>query len=214
MTKTEELLHLYAGLMEAIKIRISAIDAGTLGRLPLPAQIIREFCFLQIRLICELLALACLVAHGDLERASRLRNEWSAERIMGELEKLHPDFFPYSVHPLNSHRAKSGISQVTPRQGELTKAEFLTLYGECNQFLHKGSLKNLLKGNSPVQFTFPDITSKAQRLNDLLELHTVFMIGGDRLILCMLRNADDGGKVHAIEATRKTPPDSIKSALG
>jgi hypothetical protein len=48
-------------------------------------------------MICELIAMGCLVAHGDLDHATKLRREWAADRIMEELEKLHPHFFPATV---------------------------------------------------------------------------------------------------------------------
>src|ERR1700730_10759516 len=88
---------LYGGIMEEIKIRISAIDAGTGGLLPLSPVIIREHCFLQIRIICELIALGVLVAHGDIEatKTSKLQKAWHAKEIMDALLKLHQDFYPY-----------------------------------------------------------------------------------------------------------------------
>jgi hypothetical protein len=58
-----------------------------------------EFCFLQFRMICEGIALGCLLAHGDMPgtQASRLQREFSAERIMRLLQTLHPKFYPAPV---------------------------------------------------------------------------------------------------------------------
>lgn len=70
MAKTDpklEAASLYADLMNEVKVRIAAIDAGTGGLLgALPAPIVQEHCYLQLRMCCELIALGCLVAHGDI----------------------------------------------------------------------------------------------------------------------------------------------------
>jgi len=58
---------LYANLMEEIKVRLDCINAAMQGRLMLPSPIVREFCYLQIRFLCELVALSCLIAHGDMD---------------------------------------------------------------------------------------------------------------------------------------------------
>jgi hypothetical protein len=193
--------------MEEVKVRISAIDAGTNGSLQsLPPAMVREFCFLQIRMTSELIALACLVAHGDLTKASNLRKEWQADKIMDGLERLHPDFFPQSV--LQSKDAQ-GHLVLSPRPGTLTKQDLLGLHGECNKFLHKGSLKSLLKGRFPVQIHFPDITAKAQKLNDLLELHSVFMSDHKEVYICILRSQPDHNVMVTIAAKTNGPPPEV-----
>src|SRR5690242_15713425 len=66
-TKSQnDAMNLYAGLMTEIKVRINAINTGTMNQIPVPPPLVKEFCFLQIRMICELVALGCLVAHGDI----------------------------------------------------------------------------------------------------------------------------------------------------
>jgi hypothetical protein len=44
--KQLEAANLYAALMEEVKLRIDAIDTGTLGKLPVIPHFVREFCFL------------------------------------------------------------------------------------------------------------------------------------------------------------------------
>lgn len=184
-----ETRQLYASLIEEVKIRIAAIDAGTGGTLApmLRPQIVREHCFLQIRLICELIALGCLVAHGDLERGTKLKNQWDANKIMGELERLHPDFFPVPIDIAASGR---GYFDVAPASPSLDKKGLLSLYEECGRHLHKGTLKNLLKQNSPVVIHFPDITAKAQKICDLLARHMLIMTGANDVLIPAALNID------------------------
>jgi|SRR5882724_2304781 len=56
-----------------------------------------EFCYLQLRMLCELIAVGCLVVHGDVEGTKGLCKVWAADKVMKRLEKLHPDFYP---HPM------------------------------------------------------------------------------------------------------------------
>jgi hypothetical protein len=58
------------------------------GRIAVP--LLREYGFLQLRMLCELIALGCLVAHGDIEetKAPVLQNEYKAGVIVKRLERL------------------------------------------------------------------------------------------------------------------------------
>ena len=84
--------------MEEVKLRISAIDIGLNSMTALqPREVCNEFCYLQLRMICELIAMGCLLVHEDIragERGKALIGEWSVPAIMKALEKLHPRFFP------------------------------------------------------------------------------------------------------------------------
>jgi hypothetical protein len=93
------------------------------GDIPLPGKAIQEFCVLEIRMVCELIALACVVAHGDdIADSNKLEKEWQAGRIVSALERLHPGFFPVPVtmtqtlEPKGWHleEVKSGF--LTPHQ--------------------------------------------------------------------------------------------------
>ena len=200
--KQLQALQLYADLMGEIKIRIATIDAGTTASLPLPPAIVREHCFLQIRFICELVALGCLVAHGDIKatQAGRIRKQWAADKIMDDLTALHPDFYPV---PIKSKRTDFGFA-VKHTASPLPKAELIKLYGKCGSVLHRGSLKNLLSPKAPIQIHYPDITAMAQKFVDLLSSHLVIMQGGEMIFICTLHNVDDSGKVQVAIAETET----------
>jgi hypothetical protein len=87
-------IQLYADLLGEAKIRIGIINHFITGKAELPGPLIRESGFLQLRMLCEFIALGCLVAHGDITRRTKLRKEWSAYRIIEALENLHQDFYP------------------------------------------------------------------------------------------------------------------------
>lgn len=56
------LVTLYCDLMEEIKRRTDVILAIKMGRVPVPQIVGVELIYLQFRMICELIALACLTA--------------------------------------------------------------------------------------------------------------------------------------------------------
>src|SRR5690349_20608651 len=86
----------YGKIMVEVKSRISAIDTLLQGQTRLPNDRAVESCFLQLRMISELVALGCLIAHGDITetQSSRFQKEYSSDRILSRLESLHTEFFP------------------------------------------------------------------------------------------------------------------------
>jgi len=79
----------YADLMEEVKVRLSAIEAALRGELNLTPRFLEDFCYLQLRMIGELIALSCLLAHGDIPAAqqSKLQTERNADHIIKTLEQ-------------------------------------------------------------------------------------------------------------------------------
>jgi hypothetical protein len=202
-----EAISLYAGIMEEIKIRVAAIDSGTTNQTGLAPPLVKEFCFLQIRMICELIALGCLVAHGDIGQSKKLMKEWAADKIISALESLHPDFFPQAC---GQSRTPEGHHNLTRIERGITKTELISLYGNCGNILHRGSVKKLLTERMPIQVHYPEITQKAQKIVDLLSIHVVTMLGGEMFFVCTLRNANDNFRVQvAIAEASAFPPPSV-----
>src|ERR1700731_861855 len=90
---------LYANVLGEVNFRVAAINQCTLGQSGLAPPFVKDFCYLQIRMICELVAIGCLVAHGDIKQtgSKNLQEQWSAAKIMDALDKLHPHFYPRPV---------------------------------------------------------------------------------------------------------------------
>ena len=102
-----EAIQIYADLLNEIKIRISCMNRATMGQTGLPGLAVKEFCFLQLRFMCELIALGCLVAHGDIKQVTKLKKEYAADRIISRLENLHSNFYPT---PILSQPTDKGLS--------------------------------------------------------------------------------------------------------
>jgi hypothetical protein len=200
--KQNEAINLYAAIMEEAKIRLNSIDMALAGTTILPHQLVREFCFLQLRMLCELIALGCLTAHGDVVEATKLRNEWAADKISDRLEKLNPDFYPQPVKQISE---PYGYTLERLDNGSLSRDELASLNGRCGDVLHRGNLKKLLSEKTPIQNKFPDIHSWARKINLLLHAHCIRLHDGN-FIICMLRNFNDNNRVQVAFAESSAPP--------
>lgn len=195
---------LYANLMDEVKVRVDVISTVANGRGAFPTVITREFCYLQLRMLCELLALSCLVAHGDIAalQSHKIGKAYSADEILDRMEKLRPHFYPSPItqepDPTTGGWLMTGINP-----SPLPKEELLSLYAKTHRHLHRGSLKKMLSMETPidVNVNIPEIIKWAQKINDLLAVH-VIAVNEYEVILCALRNAGDNNRVQVASAAR------------
>jgi hypothetical protein len=194
ISKQVQAIDLYRVLMFEARQRIDAINFILAGGTRLAEGIIHELCYLQLRMLCENIALGCLVAHGDIVE-SQIKNfekEWSAERIIEKLEKLNPHFFPQQMVIGTKDGNPSIAANTNPNA--LKKDELPKLYALCGGFLHRGTLKTISRSNQlhHGRLNVPDIVNWAQKIEDLLGSHIVPLWATENtgaMILCVLRDA-------------------------
>lgn len=187
-SQEREMLSEYQLLMNEVKYRFKLILQLLKHDAPYPDDIIKEFCFLQIRMVCELVGLGCLLAHAGIKGAqtSQLRKAWSPERIISELEKLHPNFFPEAFTLKKT--PDGGISiAIENKPGYLTKDELITLHGLCGQVLHRGSIERLRARAPAPRSGRKETVEWTQKLLNLLDRHVIFLSGMDKMIACEVR---------------------------
>lgn len=190
--------------MKEVKVRIAAIDLALAGDTRLPGPIVREFCYLQLRMICELIAFCCLIAHGDIEKAKKLKKEYSAGAIMNALENLHPDFYPVPV--IRTKRPNGFWHLERATLDHLKKADLITLNAKCGDVLHRGTLKKLLAGKIPVQTNFPEIVSWREKIINLLNHHSMVTVGNRLAFLCVMSIQGDPENVQVMLAEALSGP--------
>ena len=189
----------YTSIMEEAKFRALSINTLTGSQIALPPPLIREFCFLQLRMLCELIALGCLVAHGDIEETKTLQKSYRAADIVKRLEKLHHNFYPVPRKPIFS----PGHLHMADYDGNfLTKDELLRLYGICGALLHKGNLRNLLNPQKPPS-DYQDIQHWGQNILNLLSFHTISRTGGNFHLVTALEAPQFGG--HVLVSVAESP---------
>jgi hypothetical protein len=206
-------MNLYAGMMEEVKMRINSIEYATSGLLNFHPVIIREFSYLQLRMICELVALGCLVAHGDIPatKSKTLSKAWQADEILNALERLHPDFYP---HPVKQIRHPTHHELQAIESGFLTRKELLILNGKCGDVIHRGNLRKLLAGPISAQKGHPDVRDWLNKIKALLDSHRIALIGGQSHFVCVLSAQLAGGAVQVAFAEAALPPSELLRSVG
>jgi hypothetical protein len=193
-----KLRDLYCDLMAEIKVRLGALAYGLSGFVPpQPPMIEAEFCYLQLRLICELIALGCLAAHGDIEEAprGRLMKAWKPSDIMRDMEALHPEFFPQAIR-LERIAGADDLRIVPVEDKCLTKRELLDIYGECGNTLHRGSLRSII--TRVPRYDREKVLEYKDRVINLLRQHSIRLATGDSFFAVQMNPIDQKvtGKVY------------------
>jgi hypothetical protein len=198
---------LYANLMGEVRVRFDCINRAGVNVARYPGPVVREFCWLQLRMICELVALSCLVAHGDMKslQSHSVGKSYSADEIIDKLTKLRPHFYPIPIKQrLINPAAPPGKRQfdLTPvNPSPLPKEAFLALYGKTHRHLHRGSLKKLMSAETQIDMNvnFPEIIEHTQKISDLLSQHAI-AITESKILLCMLINPENKDRVQVASA--------------
>jgi len=190
-SKYREALNAYSMLMEEAKDRLSAMDIALEGKTGLSMGAIHELCFLQLRMLCELIALGCLTAHGDLE-TGKLKKAYEADKIIGRLQRLHPHFYPHAAR--QTKQGPDRYDAILLKDGFLTKEELAKLYWRCGKVLHRGSFRAL----SPRKYgeeDFEEIITWKNKIEVLLRYHAIFMADSRTVVLFVLRNKVNNDQV-------------------
>ncbi len=128
----------YTDLMQEIKERLYAIEDVLSGRTTLSRPLAHEFCFLQLRMICECISYACVIAHAYIEelQATKFQKGWSADTLIKSLDGLHKDFYP---KPRGVTVKENRVILDEIDAPYLTKDDLKKLNGICGDQLHRGS---------------------------------------------------------------------------
>lgn len=190
----EKAMAVYRGILSEIKYRTEAIDGVLNGQIPLRAKIAEELCYLQLRMICELIAIGCLVIH---ERLSPLKADlfktYKADWIMKELAKLHPRFFPVPLE--NEDEPGSDPPQwVQKKNGYLTQDGLAQLWHtHAGNALHRGSARNILEKDKPLDFNA--IRGWRNKIVTLLTRHIIHSPDDEFICYFVMNARNHEGKV-------------------
>jgi len=132
-------IDLYCNLMDEVKKRTAVVQGfldGQINALYTAATI--ESAALQLRKILELIALGSLVAHEEEYTMSyqNFASHWHAARILRDIGKINPDFYPKPVMEVPSKRPGIKNELVDIKDGFLTKEDFISTYSALGDILH------------------------------------------------------------------------------
>jgi hypothetical protein len=164
---------------------------------PLPAS---ELGYLELRMICETVALACLVVHGDdiPVMNARMRGSYQADFILNALERLHPTFYPEPGLPMEAPSGGRMFLSRADAYDYMTKAELLKLYFECGSQLHRGAYESM--GELPDPSSLP-IRTATLRFIALLRFHRIAFLGTNDVLWVAMTDPKTGN----VRATLERP---------
>ncbi|GGB68894.1 hypothetical protein [Blastomonas aquatica] len=191
---------IYSGFMEEIKLRTAAIDRY-MDRFKTEAGAVDGFtdaesCILQVRYVCELIALSSAAVHNLIGITSRIRDSYQPGMIFKLLEGSNKNSFPRAV----TYGAAPASYEF--KKGEMDLAELKKVYNECGELLHRGALKHALAGKQR-EYAPEEILGWVNRIKALLNLHVVLMLDAGIVVLVTLSN--ENGEVQVALAQSDGP---------
>jgi hypothetical protein len=187
---------LYCNLMEEVKKRTIVLQGFLDGKINAiyPATTI-ECASLQLRKILELIALGSLVAHKK-EYAKNYKNfasHWHAERILSDIEKINPGFYPKPIREVPSIRPGFKTDLTDIKDGFLTKNDFISTYSALGDILHA---KNPFALQTDYRRSKDLIKEALGKTIVLLDTHQIQLFNSPNFLLVHM-NEDRDDRVHA-----------------
>ena len=198
--KQKAAMGIYANALQEIRGRLWLLNNLIGGDKGVNSHYTKEFCYLQLRMMCELIALGCLVAHGDIKKTDTkaFRKEASATKLMKMLTDLNSDFYPVPIT----------MQKISPKQwdqkelkdGFLTKSDLGALYGRCGDSLHRSNLKKYMTNDIIIRKDFPIIQAWAAKITRLVDVHRIMLHDKSGVIFCKLIDFDHPERVYVVWA--------------
>jgi hypothetical protein len=201
---TNKIIKSYKTLMREALLRAEFINVIIQGRSEADPRLAYEIGFLQLRMLCEIIAIGCLTAHGDLPatRTQKLMETWRPHQILGALQKVRPHFYPIPFRS-QTKRADGTLIYDNRTEGGLTRPELIHLHGIAGGVLHKGGATSALSFYANTHVDFRTIARWNQKILDLLSIHAIAIIDNESLYLCHLRSGPAGDVDMVLASTRK-----------
>jgi hypothetical protein len=194
---------LYVAFMQELKDRLFAVQdmlrslpsgGGTQGYLTAEAS------YLQVRFICELLALAALAAHEPIGLTKRLRTSWNADEIFKALERINDRCFPMPIR-FDAPDGSGKAFHLAAVPG-LVRTDLRAIYGACGDALHRGVIQSVLDGRER-RYDLDQLNRWCAALWMLLREHVVYVPQLGIALLTRL-DADPKTPVQVITAMAET----------
>lgn len=189
----------YSRLMKEVRRRHDVVHRVLRNEVTADPRSLEEFCYVHLRMICELIAIGCLILHGDVKETKngKFTNAYQADVIVKMLGKLHEDFYP---KPGNKVLSNGFLNHVDIHVDCLTQNDLAKLYHKAGEILHIGNIKKL-----PVNWTrtpdFDAINIWMGKVLALLSSHRIVLIDRQNEVWVEMNSAIDG-EVHVDLMTR------------
>lgn len=167
-TNNLEKAKLYLHCMVEIKERLHVVTE--ILELPIAPLFIQELCYLQLRHICELIAIACLAAQGDYKTQKSFTQSYKPPEIFKALRAIYPDFFPEPAERITKQVGESYHHHIERSHipDAYTESDVSKLWEMSGDHLHRASVKKYLR--TTFQNRPPNLEPIRRHANGLFRL--------------------------------------------
>lgn len=147
---------------------------------------------LQFRKVLETIALMSMVANKEAyaEQNEKFAKHYHAERIMRDLERVNPNFYPRPIKLVAHENSYDELVDI--EKGFLTKDEFVKIYEKCGGMMHARNPfvpNRTVKELQDLRACFPDWHRK---ITVLLNHHEITLLGGQLMVVAIMKRNDNG----------------------
>jgi hypothetical protein len=179
-TSQDDRARAYLHVLFEIKERLVLIKTMRLSTLPY--GIVRELCQLQLRHICELVAIGCLVIQGDYTSSAALTDDYHPDKIFRILGNKYEGFFPQATTITIVSSVTTVAANTKP--DAMTRAEMEKLWHRTGNYLHRLQIGKFFKADDHKDANFwPDINTYVSKIELLLNPHIVPMYNQETKVL-------------------------------
>lgn len=189
----------YCELMEQIKARVGIVNHLLTYPHPFPKQHCIEWTYLQYRKILEMIAFGSLVAHQERYSSQyrRFSKAWHAGELFKDLARMNKYFYPLGVTVKVPANPDEDLQIEEKKEGFLSKAEFLELYGKTGGILHQQNPYAKQVDNGWYE---KNAKRWLEKIVGLLDTHAIHLYGTKVTYLVRMNATPDGRVGHYILA--------------
>lgn len=194
----EEAVGVYIAFMEEIKARLAMVELcidACREKPPVPSAYMHaEFGFLQLRFVCDLVALGALAIHHPYGLTDELLESWHARRALADLSAINKEGFPRAA---NVKRGPEGIGIEVEMKPGLTRNGIQRIFDKCGKALHRGKIKHVFEKRARVY----DMDALARWRNSIIELldsHLMMLPEQGLIVIIHLAGGANGSASAAI----------------
>jgi hypothetical protein len=141
-----------------------------------------DFSWLQMRKICEYLAVGIVFAHHLENGGIDDLTKWRPKELLAQAKALSEHPAPMPIAPLPIAQP-NGERQIVPLAQPIEAKVISEIYGRCGDVLHLGSVDRILKENLPA-YDVPQMEMWVAGLRKLMENHVLLLPGVRTILLC------------------------------
>lgn len=202
------ILETYCILMEEANIRFRVINYTFRNEASLPPRVVSEICWLQLRFLCEIVALACLVAHGDVQGAEPTSGTWNPQKIMNKLERLNRHYYP---QPLKTELIDGKHVMRAVNDGvHLRKGELPILWTKTGAMLHRAPIETAFaRSVFDTEVDHSEMVQWTDKLVGLLSSHWITIVENKKGMRVSLKSLETGRAAATIHDYASAAPGTV-----